>query len=79
MEPEILQMKNVKTFWVAEKNDDKQWLEIDLQKPGKVYAIQVNYHDYKSDLYGRVPNLFHKYLIERFCRWTNMDNFGRQK
>lgn len=56
--------ENVKTFWVAGKNDDKQWLEIDLQKPGKVYAVQVNYNDYKSDLYGRVPNLYHRYQIE---------------
>ncbi len=62
--PENLTDENVKTFWVAEKNDDKQWLEIDLQKPGKVYAIQVNYHDYKSDLYGRMPNLYHRYVIE---------------
>lgn len=56
--------ENVKTFWVAEKNDDKQWLQIDLQQPGKVYAVQVNYHDYKSDLYGRLPNLYHHYKIE---------------
>jgi len=62
--PQHLTDENVKTFWVAEKNDDKQWLEIDLQKPGKVYAVQVNYHDYKSDLYGRMPNLFHRYIIE---------------
>ena len=61
---ENLTDENVKTFWVAEKNDDKQWLEIDLQKPGKVYAVQVNYHDYKSDLYGRVPNLYHRYVVE---------------
>jgi hypothetical protein len=56
--------ENVKTFWLAEKNDDKQWLEIDLINPGKVYAIQVNYHDYKSDMYGRIPGLYHQYLIE---------------
>lgn len=56
--------ENVKTFWVAEKNDGKQWFEIDLQKPGMVYAIQVNYHDYKSDLYGRLPNLYHHYTIQ---------------
>lgn len=61
---ENLTDENVKTFWVAQKNDDKQWLEIDLQQPGKIYAIQVNYHDYKSDLYGRVPNLYHRYTIE---------------
>ncbi len=56
--------ENVKTFWVAQKNDDKQWLEVDLQKPGKIYAVQVNYNDYKSDLYGRMPNLYHRYIIE---------------
>lgn len=56
--------ESVKTFWLAERNDDKQWIEIDLQKPGKVHAIQVNYHDHKSNLYGRVPGLYHQYVIE---------------
>lgn len=56
--------ENVKTFWVAEKNNEQQWLQIDLQKPVTVYAIQVNYHDYKSELYGREPGLFHRYTIE---------------
>ena len=56
--------ESVKTFWVAEKNDDKQWIEIDLQKPGKVYAIQTNYHDHKSNLYGKIPGLRHRYVIE---------------
>lgn len=73
--PENVTDENVKTFWVAGKNDDKQWLEIDLQKPGKVYAIQVNYHDYKSDLYGRVPNLYHRYVIEGSLdgqNWMNL-------
>lgn len=56
--------ESVKTFWLAEKNNDKQWIEIDLQKLGKVHAIQVNYHDHKSNLYGRVPGLYHQYVIE---------------
>ncbi len=56
--------ENVKTFWVAQNNDDKQWIEIDLESPGKVFAIQVNYHDYKSDLYGKIPGLRHRYFIE---------------
>lgn len=73
--PENLTDENVKTFWAAQKNDDKQWLEIDLQKPGKIYAIQVNYHDYKSDLYGRLPNLYHRYTIEGSAdghSWTTL-------
>ena len=56
--------ENVKTFWAAQTNDDKQWVEIDLGSPSKVYAIQVNYHDYKSGLYGKIPGLHHMYSIE---------------
>jgi hypothetical protein len=56
--------ESVKTFWVAGKNDDQQMVEIDLVNAGKVFAIQLNYHDYKSDLYGRLPNMYHRYVIE---------------
>lgn len=56
--------ENVKSFWLAENNDDKQWLQIDLLNPGKVYALQINYFDYKSNLYGRVPGMRHRYIIE---------------
>lgn len=53
-----------KTFWLAEKNDDSQWVVIDLQNPASVCAVQVNYHDYKTGKYGRYPNLRHRYQIE---------------
>lgn len=56
--------ENVKTFWVAQQNDDKQWVEIDLENPARIYAIQVNYHDHKSAIYGKVPELHHQYFIE---------------
>lgn len=62
--PENVADENIKTFWLAERNDDRQWLEIDLVKPGMVYAVQLNYHDHKSNLYGRVPGLYHRYVIE---------------
>lgn len=62
--PENLTDESIKTFWLAEKNDDKQWIEIDLEKPAAVYAIQINYNDYKSDMYGRIPSLYHRYTIE---------------
>ncbi|GAB3532451.1 hypothetical protein GCM10027443_16320 [Pontibacter brevis] len=56
--------ESIKSFWVAAENNDQQWVQVDLLKPGKVYAVQVNYHDYKSDLYGKVPGLYHRYVIE---------------
>ncbi|MEO5651082.1 MAG: family 43 glycosylhydrolase [Ginsengibacter sp.] len=81
--PENVTDENVKTFWVAENNDNKQWLEIDLLQPGKVFAIQVNYNDYHSNLYGRIPELHQRYVIEGSLdgkNWTNLvdrsDNFN---
>lgn len=56
--------ENVKTFWLAEYNDASQWIEIDLEKEVEIRSIQINYHDYKSDMYGRYPNLKHQYTIE---------------
>lgn len=63
-DPRNVTDESTKTFWIAEANDDKQWLQIDLQNAGTVYAIQVNYHDHKSGMYGRVPNIHHRYSIE---------------
>ncbi len=56
--------ENVKTFWLAEKNNESQWIEIDLMKPSEIRAFQINYNDYKSDMYGKIPGLYHQYVIE---------------
>lgn len=67
--------ENVQTFWVAENNNNSQWIQIDLQKAGTVNAIQVNFHDHKSNLYGKVPGLFHRYVIKGSVdgiNWTTM-------
>lgn len=53
-----------KSFWLAAVNDNKQWVMIDLETPASACAIQVNYHDHQSNLYGRLPNLHHRYTVE---------------
>jgi len=56
--------ENVKTFWLSETNKGGEWLTIDLQKIMTIQSIQINYHDYKSNMYGRYDNLRHRYKIE---------------
>ena len=57
--------ENLKTFWVAGKNDDKQWVEIDLEEVRDVYALQLNFFDYEeTGFWGRMPNLRQRYLVE---------------
>lgn len=51
---EVLTDESPKSFWVAEANDDNQWVEIEMLAPGNIYAFQVNFHDEESGIYARV-------------------------
>jgi Beta-xylosidase len=61
---EMLTDEEVKTYWLAGDNGDKQWAAIDLQQPGNVYAVQINFFDHQSDMYGKIPGLRHRYVVE---------------
>ena len=61
---EVLTDESPKSFWVADDNDDKQWVKIEMQKLGKIYAIQLNYHDYETGIYTRTEGLRHRFTIE---------------
>lgn len=62
--PENVVDENIKTFWAAATNSQDEWLVIDLEEQGDIRAIQVNYADYKSNIFGKPDTLFHQYLIE---------------
>lgn len=56
--------ETAKTSWLAESNDDSQWVIIDLENQADMHAIQLNYADHQSDMYGRIEGLRHRYIIE---------------
>lgn len=56
--------EQIKTFWLAAANDENQWIEIDLTSPYSVHAVQLNFNDYQSGMYGKLPELYHRYQIE---------------
>lgn len=56
--------EQVKTFWAAKTNGDGEWIEIDLQNPAMIYAVQTNYFDYKSDMYTKDITLRHRYRMQ---------------
>lgn len=62
--PAALTDEKTKSFWLAEANNDNQWVMIDLQKETEVCAVQINYHDYQSNMYGRYEGLYHRYYVE---------------
>jgi len=61
---EVLTDESPKSFWVAEANDNKQWVKIEMLHPGKIYAFQLNFHDQESGIYTRTEGLHHRYIIE---------------
>ena len=60
----VLTDESPKSYWVAEANNDEQWVEIEMEAPGKVYAFQVNFHDHNTGIYTRVDTLRHRFNIE---------------
>lgn len=79
--PDRVTDEQVKTFWVAE-NNGPQWLQVDLETAATVRAFQLNYHDYKSDLYGPVKDLYQQYVVESSLdgrSWTMLHDRSHDK
>jgi hypothetical protein len=80
--PDRVTDEQVKTFWVAKDNGPGQWLEIDLETVGTIRAFQINYHDYKSDLYGRPKGLYEQFVVESSLdgkKWTILKDRSHDK
>lgn len=80
--PDRVTDEQVKTFWVAQDNGPTQWLQIDLETPGTIRAFQINYHDYKSNLYGRPAGLYQQYVVESSLdgkKWTVLKDRSKDK
>ncbi|TDN98398.1 family 43 glycosylhydrolase [Sunxiuqinia elliptica] len=60
----VLTDESPESFWVANANDDQQWVQIQMRAPGKIYAFQLNYHDHESGIYTRTEGLRHQFTIE---------------
>ena len=61
---QVLTDESPKSFWVAEANNDQQWVEIEMLSPGKIYAFQLNFHDQESGIYTRTEGLRHRFTLE---------------
>ncbi|MEO2062657.1 MAG: family 43 glycosylhydrolase [Christiangramia sp.] len=60
----VLTDESPKSFWVAEANDEAQWVQIEMLEPGNIYAFQLNFHDEESGIYTRTEGLRHRFTIE---------------
>jgi xylan 1,4-beta-xylosidase len=67
--------ENPRTFWVAQQNKPGEWIQIDLKKECDVFALQVNYTDYKSDIFDP----FDPKIYTQFRLYASRDNKNWEK
>jgi hypothetical protein len=56
--------EEIRTFWSAQTGNKGEWITMDLQKPCTVNAVQINYAENETDLFGRSPGIYYQYLLE---------------
>jgi xylan 1,4-beta-xylosidase len=56
--------ENPRTFWVAHQNRAGERITIDLERLYDVRAVQVNYADYRSDLFASDSTVYTQFRLE---------------
>ena len=73
--------ENPRTFWVASRKGSGEWLTLDLGRAFDVKALQVNYADYKSGLYGTDATVYTSFRLSVSldgARWTNVADLSHE-
>lgn len=63
LQPNNTSDEDIRTFWSAYSGNPGEWLSIDLGDEKEVWAIQVNYYDYKAVQHNKAMDLYHQYRI----------------
>lgn len=74
--------ENPRTFWVANSNKNGEWLLLDLKKEMEVKAFQVNYTDYKSNIFQNDSSVYIQYKMYSSAdgkKWELIHNQSMQR
>lgn len=74
--------ENPRSFWLAQSSRAGEWLMVDLARECEVRAVQVNFTDYKSEIYGSGPNVYTEFLLQHSLdgtNWTVLADLRKEK
>ncbi|TRZ44495.1 1,4-beta-xylanase [Robertkochia solimangrovi] len=63
-EIEKINDEEIRSYWVSATNNDSIFVEIDLKKPMGVSAVQINFQDFNSEIFGRPDTLKQRFTID---------------
>ncbi len=56
--------EDIRTYWSAKTGNKGEWLSVDLKSLSTINALQINFAENNTELYGRDGILAHQYLVE---------------
>lgn len=56
--------EEIRSYWVSEANSDRITLEMDLETVMDVRAVQINFQDFKSKVFGRPEGLRQQFVLK---------------
>ena len=56
--------EEIRSYWVSESNSDSIYIEMDLLKPMNVKALQINFQDFNSTIFGRPDDIKQQFVIK---------------
>ena len=66
-------MKTYAPCWAAQSGDDTEWADLTCKTRCDVYAIQVDFADVNTSIFGRQPGLCYRYIVEGSADNKNWD------
>ncbi|KGE87730.1 1,4-beta-xylanase [Phaeodactylibacter xiamenensis] len=55
--------EEIRSYWVSVANHDSIYVQVDLKEVMDVKAIQINFQDFKSEIFGRPDTLKQQFVI----------------
>jgi xylan 1,4-beta-xylosidase len=74
--------ENPRTFWLAATNEPGEWLAVDLDHACEVRAVQVNFTDYRSGLFGGGTNVYTQFRLHHSLdgkTWTTLADLTHER
>ncbi len=74
--------EEIRSYWVAEANDDSIYVEMDLGKVMDVKAVQINFQDFNSEIFGRPDTLKQQFVIlgsQDGEEWENIADYSKNE
>ncbi|GGF28871.1 endo-1,4-beta-xylanase [Echinicola rosea] len=65
--------EEIRSYWVSEANNDSIYVEVDLEKPMDVKAVQINFQDFNSEIFGRPDTLRQQFVIKTSLDGANWE------